>query len=72
MANRCGRIAVSTVDNDASSPTFRRRRIVRLACSPASYPVCLSGSRKRVSDVKEVRRAVSATVPAAPLNYVVV
>ena len=73
MANRCGIIAVSTVDNDASSPKFRRRHIVRLAVFAGFLPgLFYLVAVKRVSDVKEVRRAVSATEPAAPLTYVVV
>lgn len=59
--------------NDASAPISRRRHIVRLvvfACFLVAlfYLVAV----KRVVDVEEVRRAVSATGPAAPLTYVVV
>jgi hypothetical protein len=70
---RCGRIAVSMVDNDGSSPTSRRRHVVRLAVFAGFllgmfYLVAVT----RVVDVEEVRRAISATGPAAPLTYVVV
>ncbi|HZU48884.1 MAG TPA: TVP38/TMEM64 family protein [Mycobacterium sp.] len=61
------------VDNEGSPPTSRRRHIVRLAVFVAFllglfYLVAV----RRVVDVEEVRRAVSATGPAAPLTYVVV
>jgi uncharacterized membrane protein YdjX (TVP38/TMEM64 family) len=61
------------VDNDGSSPTSRRRHVVRLAVFAGFllgmfYLVAVT----RVVDVEEVRRAISATGPAAPLTYVVV
>jgi uncharacterized membrane protein YdjX (TVP38/TMEM64 family) len=61
------------VDNDGSSPTSRRRHIVRLAVFAGFllglfYLVAVA----RVIDVEEVRRTISATGPAAPLTYVVV
>jgi uncharacterized membrane protein YdjX (TVP38/TMEM64 family) len=61
------------VDNDGSSPISRRRHIVRLALFAGFllglfYLVAV----RRVIDVEEVRRTVSATGPAAPLTYVVV
>jgi uncharacterized membrane protein YdjX (TVP38/TMEM64 family) len=61
------------IDNEGSPPTSRRRHIVRLAMFVAFllglfYLVAV----RRVIDVEEVRRAVSATGPAAPLTYVVV
>jgi len=68
-------MAVSMADNagkaDSSAPS-RRRHIVRLAVFVAFllglfYLVAVM----RVIDVEEVRRAVTATGPAAPLVYVV-
>ena len=65
------------VDNDGSSPTSRpsarKRHVVRLAVFAGFlfvmfYLVAVA----RVIDVEEVRRAISATGPAAPLTYVVV
>ncbi len=61
------------VDNDSSSPTSRRRHIVRLAVFAGfllglSYLVAVT----RVIDVEQVQRTISATGPAAPLAYVVV
>lgn len=58
---------------DGSSATSRRRHIVRLALFAAFllglfYVVAVA----RVVDVDEVRRAVAATGPAAPLTFVVV
>ncbi|OBK45655.1 TVP38/TMEM64 family protein [Mycobacterium sp. 1081908.1] len=60
-------------DNDESAPISRRRHIVRLAVFAAFltamfYLVAVT----RVIDIEEIRRAVSATGPAAPLAYVVV
>jgi uncharacterized membrane protein YdjX (TVP38/TMEM64 family) len=60
-------------DNDGSPPTSRRRHIARLAVfagflAGMFYLVAVA----RVIDVEEIRRAVSATGPAAPLTYVVV
>jgi uncharacterized membrane protein YdjX (TVP38/TMEM64 family) len=60
-------------DNDPSPPTSRRRHIVRLAVFAAFllaifYLVAVA----RVIDINEIRRAVAATGPAAPLAYVVV
>jgi uncharacterized membrane protein YdjX (TVP38/TMEM64 family) len=60
------------VDNDGSSPTSRRRHIVRLVVFAGFlvgmfYLVAVA----RIIDIEEVRRAVSATGPAAPLTYVV-
>ena len=64
-------------DNDGSSPTSRprsrRSHIVRLGVFAGFllgmfYLVAVA----RVIDVEEMRRAVSATGPAAPLTYVVV
>jgi hypothetical protein len=70
---RCGRIAVSMVDNDGSAPTSRRRHVVRLAVFAGFllgmfYLVAVA----RVIDVAQVRRVILATGPAAPLTYVVV
>jgi uncharacterized membrane protein YdjX (TVP38/TMEM64 family) len=61
------------VDTDGSAPTSRRRHIARLAVFAAFllamfYLVAIA----RVIDVEDVRRAVNATGPAAPLAYVVV
>ncbi|MBB5167752.1 TVP38/TMEM64 family protein [Mycobacterium sp. AZCC_0083] len=61
------------ITTDGSSATSRRRHIVRLALFAAFllglfYVVAVT----RVVDVEEVRRAVAATGPAAPLTYVVV
>jgi uncharacterized membrane protein YdjX (TVP38/TMEM64 family) len=59
-------------DDDGSSPTSRRRHIARLAVfagflAGMFYLVAVA----RVIDVEGIRRAVSATGPAAPLIYVV-
>jgi uncharacterized membrane protein YdjX (TVP38/TMEM64 family) len=59
--------------SDGSSPIGRRRHIVRLALFAAFllglfYLVAVT----RVIDVEDVRRAVAATGPAAPLVYVAV
>jgi uncharacterized membrane protein YdjX (TVP38/TMEM64 family) len=61
------------VDNDGPAPTSRRRHVVRLVVFAGFllvmfYLVAVT----RVIDVEEVRRAISATGPAAPLIYVVV
>jgi uncharacterized membrane protein YdjX (TVP38/TMEM64 family) len=61
------------VDNDGSSPTSRRRHVVRLAVFAGFllgmfYLVAVA----RVIDVEELRRAILATGPAAPLTYIVV
>jgi uncharacterized membrane protein YdjX (TVP38/TMEM64 family) len=65
------------VDNDdppaTSQPTSRRSHVVRLAVFAGFllvmfYLVAVA----RVIDIEEVRRAISATGPAAPLAYVVV
>ena len=70
---RCGRIAVGMVDNDGSSPTSRRRHVVRLAVFAGFLPgMFYLVAVTRVVDVEEVPRAISATGPAAPLAYVVV
>ena len=58
---------------DNSEPTSRRRHLARLAV----FALFLVGvfylvAVKRVIDIEEVRRVVSATGPAAPLIYVVV
>ena len=58
---------------DNSAPTSRRRHLARLAV----FALFLVGvfylvAVKRVIDIEEVRRVVSATGPAAPLIYVVV
>jgi uncharacterized membrane protein YdjX (TVP38/TMEM64 family) len=58
---------------DNSSPTSRRRHIVRVVVFAGLllgtfYLVAVA----QVIDILEVRRAVSATGPAAPLTYVVV
>ncbi|ORV14863.1 TVP38/TMEM64 family protein [Mycobacterium celatum] len=58
--------------NDTSSTVSRRRHIVRLAV----FACFLLGlfylvAVRRVIDVEEVRRMISATGPAAPLTYVV-
>jgi uncharacterized membrane protein YdjX (TVP38/TMEM64 family) len=57
---------------DSSAPASRRRHIIRLVVFAGLllgmfYLVAVA----RVIDVEEVRRAVSATGPAAPLTYVV-
>jgi uncharacterized membrane protein YdjX (TVP38/TMEM64 family) len=59
-------------DDNGSAPTSRRRHIVRLAAFVGFllglfYLVAVA----RVVNVEELRRAVSATGPAAPLTYVV-
>jgi uncharacterized membrane protein YdjX (TVP38/TMEM64 family) len=65
------------VDNESppptSRPTSRRSHVVRLAVFAGFllvmfYLVAVA----RVIDIEEVRRAISATGPAAPLAYVVV
>ena len=61
------------VDNDGPAPASRRRHVVRLAVFAGFllgmfYLVAVA----RVIDVEEVRRAISATGPAAPLTYVIV
>jgi uncharacterized membrane protein YdjX (TVP38/TMEM64 family) len=58
---------------DDSVPTSRRRHVARLVLFAGLllgmfYLVAVA----RVIDVEEVRRAVSATGPAAPLTYAVV
>jgi uncharacterized membrane protein YdjX (TVP38/TMEM64 family) len=58
-------------DNDGSPPTSRRRHIVRLVVFGGFllgmfYLVAVA----RIIDIEEMRRAVSATGPAAPLTYV--
>jgi uncharacterized membrane protein YdjX (TVP38/TMEM64 family) len=61
------------VDNDGSSPTSRRRHVVRLAVFAGFLPgMFYLVAVTRVVDVEEVPRAISATGPAAPLAYVVV
>jgi uncharacterized membrane protein YdjX (TVP38/TMEM64 family) len=60
-------------DSDEASTTARRRHIVRLSLLAAFlvgmfYLVAVT----RVVDLEEVRRAVAATGPVAPLTYVVV
>jgi uncharacterized membrane protein YdjX (TVP38/TMEM64 family) len=64
---------VDITDDDGSSSRSRRRHIVRLAVFAGFllglfYLVAVA----RVIDVEQVRRAVSATGPAAPLTYVVI
>jgi uncharacterized membrane protein YdjX (TVP38/TMEM64 family) len=57
--------------NDGSPPTPRRHHIVRLAVFAAFlFALFYLVAVKRVIDVDEVRRAVSATGPAAPLTYI--
>ncbi len=68
-----GKNRVSMVDNNAPLPASRRRHIVRLAVfAGVLLGVFYLIAVRRVIDVEEVRRAVSATGPAAPLTYVVV
>lgn len=60
-------------DDEGTAPTARRRHVVRLALFAAFllgllYLVAVT----RVIDVDDVRRAVAATGPAAPLAYVAV
>ena len=60
-------------DDDGTTATTRRRHVVRLALFAAFllglfYLVAVT----RVVDVDDVRRAVAATGPAAPLAYVAV
>src|ERR1700760_4511862 len=59
-------------DNDAPAATSRRPHIIRLAVFVCFLVVmfCLVAVA-HVIDVDEVRRAVAATGPAAPLTYVV-
>ncbi|OBI18765.1 hypothetical protein A5712_21270 [Mycobacterium sp. E2327] len=61
------------VDNEEFPPVSRRRHIIRLAVFAAFlatmfYLVAIA----RVIDIEAIRRAVSATGPAAPLAYAVV
>jgi uncharacterized membrane protein YdjX (TVP38/TMEM64 family) len=61
------------VDDDGSAPTSRRPHIVRLAVfagflAAMFYLLAI----RRVVDVEEVRRAIAATGPVAPLTYIVV
>jgi uncharacterized membrane protein YdjX (TVP38/TMEM64 family) len=61
------------IDNDGSPPTSRRRHIVRLAVFAAFLMVMFYlVAVARVIDLEQVRHAISATGPAAPLTYVVV
>jgi uncharacterized membrane protein YdjX (TVP38/TMEM64 family) len=67
-----GRIAFGMINSD-SSPTPRRRHVVRLSVFAAFlvglfYLVAVT----RVVDVEDVRRTVAATGAAAPLTYVMV
>lgn len=58
--------------NDVSAPTSRRRHIVRLAVFAAFlFVLFYLVAVRHLIDIQEVRRAVSATGPAAPLTYVV-
>jgi uncharacterized membrane protein YdjX (TVP38/TMEM64 family) len=61
------------VDSDGSISTYRRRHIVRLVVF-AGFLLALFYllAVRRMVDIEEVRRTVSATGPAAPLTYVVV
>jgi uncharacterized membrane protein YdjX (TVP38/TMEM64 family) len=66
-------MAGSMTDSDGSSPTTRRGHLVRLALFAAFllglfYVFAVT----RVVDVDDVRRAVAATGPFAPLCYVAV
>jgi uncharacterized membrane protein YdjX (TVP38/TMEM64 family) len=61
------------VSRPISRPTSRRSHIVRLAvlaCFLAAMFYLLAV--KRLVDIEQVRRVVSATGPAAPLTYIVV
>ena len=60
-------------DNDGSTPTSRRRHILRLAVF-AAFLVALFYllAVRHVVDIEDVRRTVKATGPAAPLTYIVV
>src|ERR1700757_5268890 len=61
------------VSRPISRPTSRRSHIVRLAvlaCFLAAMFYLLAV--KRLVDIEEVRRVVSAAGPAAPLTYIVV
>lgn len=70
---QCGRIAVSMVDSDGSISISRRRHIVRLAVFAGFlFALFYLLAVRHIIDIEEVRRAVSATGPAAPLAYVVV
>jgi uncharacterized membrane protein YdjX (TVP38/TMEM64 family) len=61
------------VDNDGPPATSRRRHIVRLAVFAGFLVVMFYlVAVARVIDIDDVRRAISATGPAAPLVYVVV
>jgi len=61
------------VDNDGPAPTSRRRHILRLVVF-AAFLVALFYllAVRHVVDIEDVRRAVKATGPAAPLTYIVV
>ena len=61
------------VENEGLPATSRRRHIVRLAVFAGFLVVMFYlVAVARVIDIDEVRRAISATGPAAPLVYVVV
>src|SRR6201997_1011314 len=61
------------VDNEGPAPTSRRRHIARLVVF-AAFLVALFYllAVRHVVDIEDVRRAVKATGPAAPLTYIVV
>jgi uncharacterized membrane protein YdjX (TVP38/TMEM64 family) len=66
-------IRLEMIDSDGSTTSHRRRHIVRLVVLAAFlFGLFYLVAVKRVVDVEEVRRAVAATGPAAPLTYAAV